>query len=130
MKQSTISQLSSLLHKLKNSEGYFTIQFENTTSGKNNNNQIFCQLLNPGSQEPIRFEAVSHHFNDTINTSLESNFKSMGFDLQDGENYTKFIKFDSENAIEETVKEIVRIFERVYEVGVDGEYGFEEEMEG
>ncbi len=128
MKQSTISQLSSLLHKLKNSEGYFTIQFENTTSGKNNSNQIFCQLLNPGSQQPIRFEAVSHHFNDNINKDLESSFKSMGFDLQDGENYTKFIKLDSESAIDETVKEIVRIFEGVYEVGVDGEYGFEEEM--
>lgn len=128
MKQTTISQLSSLLHKLKNSEGYFTIQSENTTSGKNNSNQIFCQLLNPGSQQPIRFEAVSHHFNDNINKDLESSFKSMGFDLQDGENYTKFIKLDSESAIDETVNEIVKIFEGVFGVGLDGEYGFEEEM--
>ena len=124
MKQTTISQLRSLFHKLKNSEGYFTILSENNDSG------IFCQLLNPGDQEPIRFEAVSHHFNDNINKNLESSFKSMGFDLMDGENYTKFIKLDSEGAIEKTVIEIVRIFEGIYGVGVDGEYGFEEEIEG
>ena len=124
MKQTTISQLRSLFHKLKNSEGYFTILSENNDFG------IFCQLLNPGNQELIRFEAVSHHFNDKINKDLESSFKSMGFDLQDGENYTKFIKLDSESAINETINEIVRIFEVVYGVGVDGEYGFEEEIEG
>ena len=130
MKQNTIRQLSDLLHKLKNNEGYFTIQSQNTDAGKNKDSGFFCQLLNSGNQTPIRFEAVSHHFNDLINTDLESNFKSLSFQLENGENYTKFIKLDSESAIDETVNEIVRIFEVVYGVGVDGEYEFEEEMEG
>ena len=130
MKQDTLSQLVKMLHKLKSSEGYFTIQSQNTDTGKNKGPAFFCQLLNSGDQEPIRFEAVSHHFNGLIKTDLESNFKSLGFQLENGENYTKFIKLDSESAIDETVNVIVRIFEGVYGVGVDGEYGFEEEMEG
>ncbi len=130
MQQSSIDQLQKLLSKLKNYAGYFIIQTQQTDSAKTQDSAIFCQLLKLDTQNPIRFEAVSHYFNSTIDKNLESSFKSLGFALENGENYTKFIKLDSEDAIDGTVKEIVKIFEGVYGVGVDNAYRFEEEMEG
>ncbi len=101
MQQNTIVQLKSLLNKLKNGEGYFIIQAINQSKINNADSAFYCQLLKIESQQPIQFEAVSHHQHSSVSPSVESSFKSLGFALQPGENYTKFISLNSEDSIDE-----------------------------
>lgn len=125
MQKTTALHVNELLLKLKNGEGYFIIQ---TNSSDKSAPVFYCQLLKIEKDQPIRFEAVSFHLNAAVNQSLESSFKSLGFTLAEGENYTKFISLNSDETINSTVNEIVKIFTTIYRVDENCDYSFEEEI--
>jgi hypothetical protein len=128
VEQEYLDQLKELLFKLKNNEGHFIIQEGHFDIKKNNGNEVFCQLMKNDKKDPIRFEALSHHFDISVDKKLKSRFSALGFTLKNQENYAKNIFLNSEVDINNTASEIVKIFEEIYQIDKQSAYDFDDQI--
>lgn len=129
MQQQYFNQLKELLVNLKNNKGHFIIQNNHGDIENNKGNEVYCQLVKNEKEELIRFEALSHYFENYIDKKVKSKFVALGFTLEKDENYSKNILLNSENDINNTALEIVEIFEEIYKVGEQSVYDFDDEID-
>ena len=73
----------------------------------------FIQLASTNDNE-IYCEAVSHHFLDTLDPNLESGFRALGFNLDNGSNYYKTYHVNSELDYDGIIKDTEVIFKQYY----------------
>lgn len=129
MQQEYFNQLKELLVKLKDNQGHFIIQDGYFDAERNRGNEVFCQLMKNSKDDLIRFEALSHHFEKSLNISLKSKFTALGFTLEKDENYAKNILLNSDKDFDNTALEVVQIFEEIYSVNEQSVYDFDDQIE-
>jgi hypothetical protein len=129
VQQQYFNQLKELLVKLKNNQGHFIIQNSYSDTEKNKGTEVYCQLMKNDTEELIRFEALSHHFEKYIDKKLKSKFVALGFGLEKDENYSKNILLNSDNDVNNTALEIAEIFEEIYKVDEQSQYDIDDQIE-
>lgn len=129
MQQTQIDQLKELLLRLKNGVGFFSMQTNKLDTVTNKRYACFCQFLKTDIQEPVRFEALSHHFDKNVDPTLENKFTALGFTLEKGENYVKLVPFNSDASIHNSISDVIKIFAEIYQIETGAEFIFEEEIE-
>ena len=129
MQQQYFNKLKELLLKLKINEGYFVIETAYVDVETNSESVVYCQLIKNDKEDPIRFEALSHYFNELVDDRLENRFFALGFTLLKDENYTKNILLNSDFDINNTALEIGKIFEELYNVNELNAYDFDDQVE-
>jgi hypothetical protein len=117
----SFEHLKKLLLKLKNNHGWFIM----STPGQN----LYCQLRRNETEEKTRFEAVSHYYNRSLDKKLIVKFTKLGFIWRQRENYRKKIVLDSDDAVNDTALEIMKIFEKIYKVDKQTCYLFEDQID-
>ncbi|NCT93120.1 MAG: hypothetical protein GXC72_01745 [Chitinophagaceae bacterium] len=129
MQQEYFNQLKELLTKLKNNQGHFIIQNGKMDAENSGGNGYYCQLVKDSPKDLIRFEAVSHYFEKSLNKNLKPKFAALGFSLEKDENYAKDILLNSDRDVENTASEIVQIFEEIYNSDEHSVYDFDDQIE-
>ena len=129
MKKEYIAELTRLLSELKDNEGHFIIQNGSFYEHNPVSTVYFCQLMTYPNNKLIRYEALSHHFDEGVSIALSEKFFELGFTLEEGENYAKDIVLNSNKDVETIADEIRFIFEEIYKVDSDSIYDFDDQIE-
>jgi hypothetical protein len=129
MKKEYMQELTRLLSKLKDNEGHFIIQNGSFYEHNPTSTVYFCQLVTHPNSKLIRYEALSHHFDEGVSIALSEKFFELGFSIEEGENYSKNIVLNSHKDVETIADEIRLIFEEIYKVDSDSIFDFDDQIE-
>ena len=118
--ETCLIHLKKMLIKLADNHGWFIIGIPGQC--------IYCQLRRNQTEGKTRFEAVSHYYNESLDKGLKKKFNSLGFKMNGNENYTKKIMLYSDDAVNKTAIEIMKIFKMIYKAGKESVYEFDDQI--
>lgn len=73
----------------------------------------FVQAAAQGSGQ-IYAEAVSHHYHSGLGIGLEAGFAAMGYNLEEGGNYSRVYSINTEGGIDKIADDFEYIFKNLY----------------